>query len=165
MKKAFILLAIGSFFMACNNPNTSSESEGQNNLPTDPILEEEIVDLTGELKLDGNTWSLSEVNEKAVEVSDEFPAKPFLEFTEEGEVFGNAGCNNINGRYTVKEDQAIEFAQMATTQMACPNLELEGEFLKALGEVSQYEIQGQTLVLNNKDGQEVAKLTLKPSEE
>ncbi|HIX55301.1 MAG TPA: META domain-containing protein [Candidatus Sphingobacterium stercoripullorum] len=165
MKKAFILLAIGSFFMACNNPNTSSESEEQNNIPTDPILEEEIVDLTGEVKLDGNTWSLTEVNEKTVEVSDEFPAKPFLEFTEEGEVFGNAGCNNINGRYSVKEEQTIEFSQMATTQMACPNLELEGEFLKALGDVVQYEIQGQSLVLSNKDGQEVAKLTLKPSEE
>lgn len=49
-------------------------------------------------------------------------------------VHGNAGCNLLNGEITVNLDKSdgIEFKNLATTRMACPDMATEQQFLLAL---------------------------------
>lgn len=49
-------------------------------------------------------------------------------------VHGNAGCNMLNGEITVNLDKSdgLEFKNLATTRMACPDMATEQQFLLAL---------------------------------
>lgn len=53
-------------------------------------------------------------------------------------VHGNAGCNVLNGSIYIDPDKqnSIQFKNVATTRMMCPNIELESQFLAALAQVS-----------------------------
>lgn len=57
---------------------------------------------------------------------------------DEGKIHGNAGCNIVNGTVVVNLDKGdgIEFKDLATTRMTCPDIATEQQFLLALEEVS-----------------------------
>lgn len=57
---------------------------------------------------------------------------------DECKIHGNAGCNLLNGDVTVILDKGngIEFKNLATTRMMCPDMETERKFLLALEEVA-----------------------------
>ncbi len=57
---------------------------------------------------------------------------------DECKIHGNAGCNLLNGDVTVVLDKGngIEFKNLATTRMMCPEMETERKFLLALEEVA-----------------------------
>jgi len=68
---------------------------------------------------------------------------------------GSGGCNRIMGGYELKGD-ALTFARMASTMMACPDgMETEQKFLKALGQVKRWKIAGQQLSLMDGSGKVV----------
>ena len=84
--------------------------------------------------LDGE-WSVTAVEGKAVEAEQ----LPYVGFdSEKSLVYGNAGCNLISGTYSVKGNTGkIELGNVASTMMACPNMELEQSVLKALNGVER----------------------------
>jgi len=91
-----------------------------------------INDLAGE-------WIISAVNGEAVKKMEK---TPFLAFNiEEKRVHGNAGCNIINGGFSQEEGNAasLKFSQMISTMMACPDMDVETQVLKALNEVASFE--------------------------
>jgi len=61
-------------------------------------------------------------------------------------VSGNAGCNRMTGtvEYNDTQKHIIKFSRMATTRMACPDMEGESEFLDVLNKVVRYEAVGDT---------------------
>ena len=66
---------------------------------------------------------------------------PFLEFdTTNRRLHGNAGCNIINGGYETDEANAasISFPQVASTMMACPDMQVEQHVLQALNSVKSF---------------------------
>jgi copper homeostasis protein (lipoprotein) len=63
-------------------------------------------------------------------------------------VTGNAACNSFFGSYELKEGNRIHFSGIASTKMACPDLETETEFLNMLGIADNYNIHEDTLILN-----------------
>lgn len=65
---------------------------------------------------------------------------PFVNFDIEGNVvMGMAGCNRMKGSLTVSEDKlSVSIPPMATTRMACPNMELEGNVLSALSSIKTF---------------------------
>ena len=66
--------------------------------------------------------------------------RPSLQFDHvKSIVSGTTGCNHINGKYTVTEDQISFDSNMAMTKMACPGYE-ETIFLNALKNVNRFEI-------------------------
>ncbi len=81
-------------------------------------------------------WNITEVNGNKVTKTEKVP---FIEFNiSDNKVHGNAGCNMFN---TVivrndKDNSAFTFRQAASTMMACPDMELEGEILKAIESVT-----------------------------
>ena len=57
---------------------------------------------------------------------------------DECKIHGNAGCNVLNGTVVINLDKGdgIEFKDLATTRMTCPDIATEQSFLVALEEVS-----------------------------
>lgn len=80
-------------------------------------------------------WNVTAVEGKAVQAEQ----LPYVGFdTEKSMVYGNAGCNLISGTYRVEGNTSkIELGHMASTMMACPNMELEQSVLKALNGVER----------------------------
>lgn len=63
-------------------------------------------------------------------------------------VFGNGGCNELSGTYKVSDGNRIEFSQLVSTMMMCPNMEIEGKLKEVLEMADNYYAQNDTLVLN-----------------
>ena len=103
--------------------------------------------------LAGGEWAVFEINGAAIVPG----SKPTITF-EEGRVFGAGSCNRFMGGYTVSPDGVkLEMSQMASTMMACPDplMQQEGAFLKTLGEVTGYSVNGGVLTLKTAGGQTI----------
>ncbi len=97
----------------------------------------------------GRFWKLVELRGKKIENTGNSPKEAFLFINADGKsVYGNAGCNSVNGGVELTEMNRIKFSKMASTMMACPNLEDEREFLQMLETVDNYNLWGDTLILN-----------------
>ncbi len=86
-----------------------------------------------------------------------------IEFSSDGTVSGNSGCNSFSGTYATSGDQ-LSIAQLAVTQRACADPEVdaaEQQFLAALPRVATWDRSGQTLTLRDADG--AAQLVLVPA--
>ena len=107
-------------------------------------------------------WLITTVKDEAL--SFDMYRQPFIGFnTEEERVYGFAGCNNITGGYKVDEkiSHSISFPGLASTMMACGNMELEGKIVGALNEVKSYRQTVEGLELCNAEGERVMTLLKK----
>lgn len=110
-------------------------------------LEETMEEITGET-LQGVRWELMEMMGKTVEKKEDQKAV-FIMFNEgEKRVNGFSGCNNFMGGFEVKEGNRISFSQMASTMMACENLQDEVAFLQTLQKADNYTMKDGVLSLN-----------------
>ena len=104
-----------------------------------------VVVIASQTSLAGRRWELTEVNGVAVQTP-----KAHIEFDDKAKKFsGHGGCNRIAGGYTIT-DAYITFSQVISTKMACADREVqkvETDFLKALNQVTGFEIKGDTLRL------------------
>ena len=86
-------------------------------------------------------------------------------FGADGRVSGNAGCNQYFAGYTVNGN-AIEIGRAGTTTMLCPEppgvMEQETAFLQSLEMTAAYQIQGDTLILLDANGVNLAELAAAP---
>ncbi|KYP16400.1 META domain-containing protein [Flavihumibacter sp. CACIAM 22H1] len=100
-------------------------------------------------------WELKELNGTALDVvkGPQF----FLLFSpgQVGRVSGKSGCNRLSGSFELLDKQGMKFGALASTKMACPEMELEAAFLKALAEINQWKILDNQLILM-KDGANLA---------
>jgi len=81
----------------------------------------------------------------------------------ERKIHGFAGCNIINGKIFTDPDKinSIQFQDITSTRMACPDSSTESNLLIALEEVeSCHLMDDNTVVLSTKSG--VTKITLEP---
>jgi heat shock protein HslJ len=76
-------------------------------------------------------------------------------FGKDGNLTGNAGCNDYNGPYTVNGKQ-ITIGPLASTRKACTDpagvMEQEAQYLAALETAATWQIEGNGLELRTKDG-------------
>ncbi len=63
-------------------------------------------------------------------------------------VTGSTGCNRLNGSYDLTGVNFIKFSPLATTKMACPG-NTEAQFIEALGQVNNWSIANEQLLLSN----------------
>lgn len=64
-----------------------------------------------------------------------------------GRVSGRGGCNRISGSFDLSGSDGIKFGAIASTEMACPDMEQEDLFLKSLAEINQWKIVNNELHL------------------
>ncbi len=76
---------------------------------------------------------------------------PFLSFSDDGNVSGYDGCNQLGGAWKATSD-GIEFGDLAATQMYCEDVDTW-----LLGAASA-EIDGGTMTVFDEDGEELGEL-------
>ncbi len=155
MKEVFFIIAMVAALTACNNANNKSTSERADSVAVQSVE-------TTHADLFGTEWKLSELSGEAIVLDTAFKQEPVLVFEKDTEkLTGNGGCNGFMGSYKLKEDNGIELSVTGATMMACPNLELEGQFHDALKQAKSYRIEGNTLLLDNEAKTAVARLEAK----
>lgn len=110
------------------------------------------ADLT-KRELSSTSWKLLQLNGHAVTSQGE---EYTLVFNDKGEVAGMGKCNRIMGSYAYDiNSRTLKFDHVGMTRMMCHEPDREDEYGAMLGNVTHYEIDGQTLVLLN-GGESVA---------
>ena len=84
-------------------------------------------------------WNIVELNGTAV-VPDPGQEFPFIGINaDNGNVYGNTGCNRIMGTVALNgKPGEIDLSSLGSTRMACPDMKLESNILKALNEVKSF---------------------------
>lgn len=101
-------------------------------------------------KLNRN-WILKKMGENDLVDSNYKRGLPSITFDiEQNRFSGSGGCNRIMGSVTAEGDR-LRFGKVASTMMACDNLDLEKEFLNALENTVNYKVNGNELMLANPD--------------
>ena len=121
-----ILLAAGALFAfasCCNCGKTSAR--------------------TGSLT--GGEWQLTQIEGRTFAATgDSFT----LNLSADNKVTGKGDCNRLTGTYTSDRNKStLSFGPMAATRMMCPNQANEDRFVRMLGEIDSYKIDGRMLML------------------
>ena len=123
------------------------------------LAEQPAPDLTG------SSWRLVSFNSGDGMKSNQAAEKITLTFGEDGNLSGNAGCNNFTGSYTVDGD-SLTVGPLAATRKMCAKpegvMETEQAFLDNLGKAASFSIMGDALTIYDKDGGKL--LTFAPAE-
>lgn len=122
----------------------------------------EIASAADSTALEG-AWAIRTVNGASL---GETEKTPILQFTlAEHRVYGNAGCNVINGTFELdpQNPSALTFGPMITTMMACQNMDAETAVLQALAQVQSFRVAGEMLYLCDASGSELLSLEKDPS--
>jgi copper homeostasis protein (lipoprotein) len=94
-------------------------------------------------------WKLTELNGKKIVVGATFNKEPHIILkNQETRVKGHGGCNSFFGTYELKPGNRITISQIGNTLMACPEMETETQFLKAIQAADSYFLKGDTLILH-----------------
>ena len=88
-------------------------------------------------------WNVVEIQGEPVRAQ----SNPFIGFdTKKGRVYGYSGCNSITGSLDLSRDNKIELGHMASTLMACPDMELEGKLIEVLSTVKNVKRAGKNKI-------------------
>ena len=111
-----------------------------------PDTHSNIVKTSGQIE--ETYWKLVELREKEVVFSENNREPYIILRVEKNRVQGFGGCNLLMGSYELKEGGRIRFSKMASTMMACPQMEEEQTLFRILEEVDHYTIKEGVLSLN-----------------
>ncbi|BAQ66497.1 copper resistance protein NlpE N-terminal domain-containing protein [Geminocystis sp. NIES-3709] len=104
-----------------------------------------------EVSLINTRWELVEIMGKPVTKTENQRQAIFMMFSntdDNNRVNGFGGCNNFMGGFEMKEGNRINFEQMASTMMACENIEMETTFMETLQQIDNYTMKDNVLSLN-----------------
>lgn len=79
------------------------------------------------------------------------PETPYFQISRDGSVSGHDGCNRFTGHVNLGDNQRIEFSELATTRMACPNMEDAQRVTAMLETAYRYLIDHDRLVFFGPD--------------
>ena len=97
----------------------------------------------------GTGWVLTSLTNPDGEFPIPPASAPVINFSEDGSMTGNGGCNQLSSEFT-SGDGAISIGEIASTMMFCDGLmELEAGFTTGLDVVTRYEISGDRLQLSD----------------
>jgi heat shock protein HslJ len=80
------------------------------------------------------------------------PTHQTIQFTADGLVNGEAACNAFGGSYQASSDGTITLSDMVSTLRFCESMEQETAYLKGLGQVRQFHLDGSRLILTAASG-------------
>lgn len=108
--------------------------------------------------LENTYWKLVTVGERQAVTIDEAREAHLVLHADDARLAGSTGCNRMMGDYE-RDGDRLTFGQLATTMMACPGevMELEREFLDALGDITNWQVEGENLTLVGEEGEALAR--------
>ena len=77
----------------------------------------------------------------------------------ENRISGNGGCNNYFASIEHYSSTTLSFSAIGATRILCLSENIESAYFRALQEVVAYRIQENTLLLFDKQGEEILKMT------
>jgi copper homeostasis protein (lipoprotein) len=104
--------------------------------------------------LEGSRWVLVRIGDRQIMALEGKPEPYIVLQAATKQIVGHAGCNRLSGGYTITGD-ALRLDEIATTRMACPEIETENAFLNALETVSRWKLMDNQLALFDKSGAQV----------
>ena len=76
-----------------------------------------------------------------------FDETPYFAISSDGSVSGYDGCNRFNGQAELSDNLRIEFTQLDSTRMACPDVDAAQQVADMLSDSSRYLIDDDILIL------------------
>lgn len=67
--------------------------------------------------------------------------------TQKKRFYGNDGCNKIFGNIEILNDKNLQFGMIASTKMACEDMDTPLHYTSLLGQTKNYKIEKNTLIL------------------
>ena len=118
-----------------------------------------VFDVAQAITLPGSLWNVLMYNNgKEAVVSVILATEITAYFGEDGQLSGNAGCNNYSAAYEI-DGESITIGPAITTRMACGEpegiMEQETAYLAALEMASSYQFEDQRLILLDSEGRRV----------
>ncbi len=111
----------------------------------------------GRTGLENNRWRPTRIGTRTVTLSAR-EREPWIHFdSREKRITGSGGCNRIGGSY-VAGGTTLRFGPIIATKMACPSMDLETAFLRALDQTRRYRVSGRFLDLMDANGRLLARL-------
>ena len=113
-----------------------------------------LSDLNGE-------WAIAKIDGKAVTSPAEQETAYIGLNTTTGQLYGNASCNMLMGQFNTKAAPGvIEFTNMGSTRMMCPEMGLEQSIMSALQQVAGYTVNKKSgdIELRNASGKMLIEL-------
>lgn len=152
MKNVFVIVAVAVVITACNNTRSNNSTEEG---------AEEVQTVAGVKPEDllAREWKLTELNGSDVQLDTTFRSYPHLKFESLTRAGGNLGCNGFGANVDFIAADSITISEIVSTQMACPNLDIENGFRKALEDTRTFKVEGNTLSLKNDKSEVISKLT------
>jgi heat shock protein HslJ len=146
------LTLFAALLAACPSPRSSAtaDSAGASAAPdtSAPAVPEASAPAAA---LEGTEWRLVDIGGQPSPAGADSTRHPGFTLLAEGrKVQGSAGCNRMTGTYQL-DGQKLKFGPLATTRMACPDMQTETAFLKALEATTRYEVSGSSLTLFGAD--------------
>jgi heat shock protein HslJ len=130
MKKIFLIIAAGIFFISCHSAKKSSGTENT------------TVDKNNTASLNGN-WQL----EMLFASDNKWEKPPHIKVNTADSTFsGNTSCNSIRGKFAIDGNYLGFDKNFISTRMACPG-SYEKAFLSALLKINRYSINKDELAL------------------
>jgi copper homeostasis protein (lipoprotein) len=100
--------------------------------------------------LEGSRWVLVRIGGESF-VPQEGRPEPYIVLqSSTKQIAGHGGCNRLSGGYRI-EGSTLEFGELTTTRMSCPDLDTEYAFLNALDNVARWRLMDNQLVLLDKN--------------
>ena len=133
---------------ASNASNANSTTTSNNKLLDKiSISTEKINPVKGSYTLSGTKWRLKELRGKAVNNTLRKEYTLTLNSTT-GKFTTYVGCNSFTGNYLMKDAGLLSFSMVVGTEMACPNMDFENDYINALIKVNNYMVDGNMLHLH-----------------
>ncbi len=139
-------------------PDNPAPTEATTETVEEPVAEPEtdaaLETAVSEDPLTGTLWSLVSLPNAAGETVNALPGSEVTIEFQDGGYSGNASCNRYFGSYEL-DGNNISLGMAGSTEMFCSPEELmsqESSYLAALGQVSQFQLNGDQLTLADQDG-------------
>ena len=104
----------------------------------------------------GTQWALIELNDQVIDRGSSDSERLTLTLGEDGRVAGVGDCNRFFGPYSYYADGRIDISNLGSTRMLCPNQALEDQYFRALQNATSFKIDGDFLLLTDKDNKLIA---------
>lgn len=138
LRHCLLPLCVSAAFLLSACSSSPAPQEGHE-APSSAELSGAIVDQRWDLLLIGTDEKLA------------FNETPFFEISRDGTIAGYDGCNRFTGQISLGEGHRFDVKELASTRMACPDMENAAQVTNMLEGAYRYLIDHDRLVLFGPD--------------
>ena len=110
----------------------------------------------GNIPVESN-WELEYIWSNGSEMAPPEEHNATIAFLKDSQMAGDTGCNRFFGNFTAS-DNSLEFNNVGSTRMMCPQMQFENAFLSTIENTASYNISKDQLVLKDSLGNIIALL-------